>query len=389
MSVVDASEARNCMEHQAKGVYCCQQCNAEQIEILQPQPITISTGTKSFSIGFGFPCFVIAEVGVNHNGSIEIAKRLIDTAAAIGVQAVKFQSFSADKLASFDAPKAGYQLDTTDPSESQYSMLKRLEFTAEQHYLIYEYCKQKDIIFLSSPFDEGSVDLLLELGVQALKIPSGELTNLPLLRYAASKKVPLIVSTGMSSLSEVRDAVQVIKSVGNENIILLHCVSNYPTSPIDANIKAIDTMAKKLNLLTGWSDHSTSHTCAIAAIARGYTHVIERHLTLDNAMEGPDHAASLNPIDFQGFYSLVRETEQILGDGTKRCMESEKPVRELVRKSLVAAVEIPAGSKIELHHILCKRPGTGMQPLEADSLVGKTTTKNIQAGTQLKPEFFK
>ncbi len=336
-------------------------------------------------VGPGEPCFVIAEAGVNHNGQIEIAHRLIDAAVDAGADAVKFQTFSADRLVTVDAPKAGYQVETTGGDESQYAMLKRLELGPEMHRQLMNHCWDRGILFMSTPFDEQSADLLYNFDVAVFKLPSGEIPNLPFLAYVARFGKPLIVSTGMSTLDEVRTAVQTIRRAGNKQIALLHCVSSYPTAPEDVNLRAMQTMRAAFDLPVGFSDHTPGIEIPLAAAALGAC-IVEKHFTLDRSQPGPDHRASLEPYELAAMVVGIRKVEAALGDGVKEPRPGELEVAAVVRKSLVAACDIEAGTALTAEMIAIKRPGTGLAPALRDSLVGKTTVVAIPQGTLISRE---
>ena len=336
-------------------------------------------------VGSGHPCFIIAEAGVNHNGSLEIARQLVDVAVETGADAIKFQTFKAERLVTHDAPKADYQLQTTSASESQYDMLRRLELSSEAHQELLSYCQHKGIRFMSTPFDEESADLLVDLGIEVFKVPSGEITNLSFLAHVARTGKPIIVSTGMASLDEVEMAVSVIREAGNRDFVLLHCVSNYPADPADANLSAIQTMAMVFDALVGFSDHTPGIEVSVAAVALGAC-VIEKHFTLDRSMSGPDHRASLEPGELTKLVRGIRTVEAALGDGRKEPRASEANTRAIVRKSLVAAREIPAGSVLTEDMVAVKRPGTGLQPALQPYLIDRTARMTIPAGTLLTLE---
>ena len=336
-------------------------------------------------VGPGQPCLIIAEAGVNHNGSLEMARRLVDVAVQVGADVVKFQSFKAERLVTPNAPKADYQLRTTEANESQLDMLRRLEISPEAHRNLMDYCQQMGILFMSTPFDEENADLLAELGVAAFKIPSGEISNLPFLAYVAQKRKPMIVSTGMSSMDEVAAAVQTIKEGGNQDVVLLHCVSNYPADPADANLRAMRTIAAAFNVPIGYSDHTPGIEVALAAVALGAC-VIEKHFTLDRDLPGPDHQVSLEPSELAALVRGVRTVELALGEDRKVPTPSELEVAAKVRKSLVAARDIPAGTTLTADLITIKRPGTGLPPSMRPLLVGRKAKKDITAGSLLTLE---
>ncbi len=338
-------------------------------------------------IGEGEPTFIVAEAGVNHNGDIGLAKRLIDVAVEAGADAVKFQTFKAERVVSTSAPKAEYQKQTTDAEESQLEMLKRLELSPAAHRELQAYCKKRGVLFLSTPFDEESVDLLDELGVPAFKVGSGEITNWPLLEYIARKGKPIILSTGMSYLSEVDEAVRVIRETGSDQLVLLHCVSNYPADPADANLRAMQTLATAFEAPVGFSDHTPGIEVSLAAAALGAA-VIEKHFTLDRSLPGPDHRASLEPEELKALVRGIRTVESALGDGQKRPTTSEANTAAVVRRSLVAAYDIPAGTVLTEKHIAFRRPGTGLPPSMRSFLVGLSARIDIPAGTLLRLEMF-
>jgi len=346
---------------------------------------TISIGGRE--VGPGRPCFVVAEAGVNHNGDPALAKALIDAAAKAGADAVKFQTFDADLLASSNAPKAAYQKATSDPDETQHDMLKRLELPPETHAELIAYCNEKNIVFFSSPFEEKSCDLLDRLGVSCFKIPSGEITNLAFVRYVAGKGKPLIVSTGMSTLDEVRDAVRVAFAEGNDRLVLLHCVSNYPANPSDANLRAMRTLRGALDLPVGFSDHTVGPVVAIAAVALGAC-VIEKHLTLDRDLPGPDHLASAEPGDFEALVRGIRTAEAALGHGHKVPAAGEARTAAVARKSLVASRDLPVGTVLADDMICARRPGTGLPPSAAPGVIGRMLRRDVRAGQTLTAEDF-
>lgn len=314
--------------------------------------------------------FIIAEAGVNHNGDIHRAKHLIDVAREAGCDAVKFQTFKAEKLVTPHAPKASYQLKTTSAAESHFEMLRCLELSFEHHKKLYDYCLKKGILFMSTPFDEDSADFLDTLGVPVFKIPSGELTNSLFLAHIARKGKPLILSTGMSHLQEVQDAVEIFKKTKNKNFALLHCVSQYPTDPQDVNLKAMDTLAHIFHVPVGFSDHTLGIEISLAAVARG-AQIIEKHFTLDRNLKGPDHKASLEPLELKALVRGIRNIEVALGHGRKEPASGENEVAKVSRKSLVAAQDIPMGTSLSEEHLAAKRPGTGLSPAMKPYVLGK------------------
>ena len=293
--------------------------------------------------------FVIAEAGVNHNGDLDIAKQLIDAASEAGADAVKFQTYKTEQLVCKTAKKAEYQLKTTEKSETQYDMLKKLELTEYMHKELMDYCDKKNIMFLSTPFDIGSIKLLSRLGIQMFKIPSGEITDMPYLREVARQKKKIILSTGMSSMDEVKAAVKVLKDSGANDIILLHCNTQYPTPISDVKLLAMVKMRDETGLAVGYSDHTQGIEIPIAAVALGAV-IIEKHLTLDKNMKGPDHKASIEPYELRQMVEGIRNVESALGEGIKQVSESERANIEIVRKSIVAAIEIKKGERIESYN---------------------------------------
>jgi N-acetylneuraminate synthase len=338
-------------------------------------------------IGPGAPCFVIAEAGVNHNGDLELALQLVAAAARAGADAVKFQTFRTEDLVTLDAPKAAYQRATTDAAESQFALLKKLELTPAAQRAIQAACDQHRILFLSTPFEAASADLLDALGIAAFKIPSGELTNLPFLAHVARKGKPIILSTGMATLEEVEAAVQAVRRAGPAALVLLHCVSQYPAAPANANLRAMRTMADAFGVPVGFSDHTLGLEVALAAVALGAC-VLEKHFTLDRALPGPDHRASLEPGELSALVQGIRTVESALGDGRKAPAASEADTALAARKSLVAAVDIPAGATLTPDMIVIKRPGSGLPPGALDSLLGRVARQRIAGGALLRREWF-
>ena len=338
-------------------------------------------------IGPGQPVFVIAEAGVNHNGDLQMARALIDVAVDAGADAVKFQTFRADRLATPDAPKAEYQLRATGDEESQLDMLRRLELSADAHRELQSYCRERGIIFLSTPFDEEAVDLLDELAVPAFKISSGDVTNSPLLEHVAGKGKPVILSTGMSELSEVIEAVSVLNNAGCENPVLLHCVTSYPADPADVNLRAMLTMRSAFDLPIGFSDHTEGIDVALAAVALGAC-VIEKHFTLDRTLPGPDHGASLEPAELRALVRSIRRIETALGSGRKVPTATEIELAKVARRSLVAARDIPAGATLRRNMVVLRRPGTGLSPAMLNALLGLRSVRDIAAGTLLDADMF-
>jgi N,N'-diacetyllegionaminate synthase len=343
---------------------------------------TLNIEISGCHIGLGNPCFIIAEAGVNHNGDLALARQLVDAAKAAGADAVKFQTFRAERLVTAQAPKADYQKQTTLETESQLTMLKRLELTHAMHVDLIAYCRDCGILFLSTPFEEDSADELIALGLKLLKLPSGEITNFPFLRHVALKQIPVILSTGMASLGEVEQAVEIFRDVGNSKLILLHCVSNYPADPSDCNLRAMRTLRAAFELPVGFSDHTPGISVALAAVALGAC-VIEKHFTLDRALPGPDHQASLEPDELAALVRGIRIVESALGDGRKACRGSERNTAEIARKSIVAACEIPPGTVITNEMLVMLRPGTGLPASMLQIIAGRKARKSISAGSLL------
>jgi N,N'-diacetyllegionaminate synthase len=319
--------------------------------------------------------FIIAEAGVNHNGDIDIAKKLVDVAVLSGADAIKFQTFKAENLVTKNAPKAEYQKNNTE-NGNQYEMLKNLELSLEQHIVLKNYCEKKGIMFISTPFDFESVDLLEKVDVPLYKISSGDLTNIPLLKYISKLKKPMIISTGMANLGEVEEAVRAVEKCENNQIALLHCTSNYPTEYEDVNLNAMITLKNAFKLPVGYSDHTVGIEVAIAASAMG-AKIIEKHFTLDKNMKGPDHKASLNPEELIKMISCIRNIEKAFGDGIKRCNKSEENVRRLARKSIVASRKINSGEVLSYKDITFKRPANGISPSFEDMIIGKKAIHDI------------
>ena len=333
-------------------------------------------------VGNYHPCYVIAEAGVNHNGSLAMAKQLVDAAVEAGADAVKFQTFKAENVASKGAPKAVYQLATTDSEESQVEMLQRLELTLENFRELKAYCELMGLMFLSTPHDWQSIDTLEALDVLAYKIGSGDATNLPFLREVSSKGKPILLSTGMCTLGEVETALFAIHDQGNDQVVLLHCVSNYPAAIEDSNLRAIRTLRSAFQVPVGFSDHTTNGEVVLAAVALGAC-VIEKHFTLDRTMPGPDHAASAEPNELALLVAGIRAVERALGNGLKQPTANELMNREAIRKSIVTNQIIPAGATILREMLAAKRPGTGLAPGLMDEVIGKKSRVRIDRDMQV------
>jgi N,N'-diacetyllegionaminate synthase len=323
--------------------------------------------------------FVIAEAGVNHNGSVELAKKLIDVASISGADAVKFQTFKAENLIVKNTQKADYQKQTTDASESQFDMIKKLELDVDTHKELIAYCQEKGIMFLSTPFDHESIDLLSDLGLQIFKIPSGEITNLPYLRHIGSLSKKVVLSTGMSNLKEVGDALNILIHTGTskDNITVLHANTMYPTPMEDVNLNAMLTIQKEFGVDIGYSDHTLGIEVDIAAVAMGAS-CIEKHFTLDKAMDGPDHKASLEPEELKAMVGAIRNIEKALGSNKKRPTPSESVNIDVVRKSIVASKDIQKGDLLTEKNITTKRPGNGISPMRWDEVLGSKSTKDYK-----------
>jgi len=336
-------------------------------------------------VGNDRPVMIVAEAGVNHNGKVDLAKKLVDAAKDAGADAVKFQTFAAEKVISRSAPKASYQLDLNNRTETQLEMVKKLQLPQEAFSEIATYAEQENIIFFSTPFDEDSADLLERLSVPVFKISSGDLNHLPFLTYVASKGRPMIVSTGMSTLEDVRSAVETIKLCGNENIILTHCVSSYPAPIKDANLRAINTLQSVFDVPIGYSDHTLGFEVAMCAVALGAC-LIEKHLTLDKSLPGPDHKASLDPPEFARMAKAIRLVEQALGSYTKAPTESELDVMRVARRSIVASRDIAEGEIITREKIDFKRPATGLPPFSLSAVLGRRAKRDIGADNAIKAD---
>lgn len=328
-------------------------------------------------IGQNKDVYVIAEVGVNHNGDVELAKSSIDAAKNAGADAVKFQTWITEKLVAPDARQAAYQTVNTGREQTQFQLLKSLELTQKNFRDLKQYAADTGIEFLSTPDEEESADFLSDLGVSAFKIGSGEVTNIPFLKHLARKEKPLILSTGMSTLGEVEDAINAIENEGNTSIILLHCVSEYPANPMECNLRAIDTLKHSFKYPVGFSDHTLGMDITIAAVAVGAC-VVEKHLTINKKLDGPDHSLSLNPDEFKVMVDKIRLIESALGNGRKIPSESEAKNKEVVQKSLVSSRAIRAGSIIEMADVVLLRASGGLPPNYMDIVVGKRLKRDMK-----------
>lgn len=337
------------------------------------------------AIGPGHPCFIIAEAGVNHNGDLALARQLIEAAHDAGVDAVKFQTFQADKLVTKKAQQASYQTQNTGHEESQYEMLKRLELPYEAHAELKAYAEELGLVFMSTPFDEEAIDFLYELGVKVFKAGSGELTNIPYLKRMAAKGMPLIISTGMAVMGEVHEAISAIKSTDNEQLVVLHCTTNYPCPHEDANLSAMKTMHEATGCIIGYSDHTEGILVPVLAVAMG-AHVIEKHYTLDRTMAGPDHKASLEPDELKEMVRQIRQVEKIMGSGVKIPTKAELEIAAVARKSVVAIQDIPIGTTLTEAHLGIKRPGDGIPPSRLADLIGKVNQRPISKDSLIQWE---
>lgn len=326
--------------------------------------------------------FFIAEAGVNHNGELKKAKELIDVAVEAGADAVKFQTFTAERLVTPNANKADYQTETTGEG-NQYEMLKRYELDQEAHESLLDYCSEKEITFLSTPFDRESADMLKQLGVSAIKLGSGELTNIPLIKHVAGFDLPLIVSTGMGTLEEVKEAYDTIQSVDpRADVVFLHCTSTYPCSPDDVNLRAMETIRKELDVSVGYSDHTVLPETPAFAVAAGAS-ILEKHFTLDSTLPGPDHEASLEPEELDRAVTLVQTATRIRGNPRKQPTESEQENIQTIRKSLHAASDLNSGDLLEEGDVAILRPEEGLSPRWYESVIGTEITRNISQGNPI------
>jgi N,N'-diacetyllegionaminate synthase len=321
--------------------------------------------------------FIIAEAGVNHNGDLQLAKKLIDIALEAGVDAVKFQTFKAENLVSQRAPKAEYQKQTTEVAESQFKMLKKLELSFDDFVEMKSYCDQKKLLFLSSPFDLESIDWLAKMKMPIYKVPSGEITNLPYLLKIAAVGKPVIMSTGMSRLDEIETAVNVLQAHGCREVTLLHCTTEYPAPYAEVNLKALGTLKEKFNLPVGYSDHTKGIEIPVAAVAMGAA-VIEKHFTLDRGLPGPDHQASLEPLELKAMVAAIRNVELALGSGEKKLTESEKKNVAVARKSIVAKTRIKKGEEFSEENLAVKRPGDGISPMRWFDVLGRKASRDFE-----------
>ena len=328
---------------------------------------------------------IIAEVGVNHNGDLDLGRKLIDVAVECGADIVKFQTFIANRLATGHAPQASYQKQNLGVDQSQINMLAKLELTHEMHVALLEHCRSKNIEFLSTAFDAVSLDYLVDLGIKRIKVPSGELTNLPYLEEVASKGLPVILSTGMADLDEVRDGVAILMAggVARGDLTILHCTSNYPAQPGELNMLAVRTLYEEFGCDVGYSDHSSGYEAALLAVALG-ARVLEKHITLDRTMSGPDHLASMEPDDFKIYVRAARMAVVALGNGVKKPSKAEAENALIVRKSIVASRPISIGEVFSKENLTTKRPGAGMSPMRWHHVIGKQATRDFAADEMIE-----
>ncbi len=342
-----------------------------------------SFSIDNFQVGSGHPVFIIAEVGVNHNGNVNLAIKMIQEAARCGADCVKFQTFKAERLALRNAPKAEYQLKVTDSNESQIDMLKSLELPFEAYKKIIECCKQENVVFMSTPYNIEDVDFLDDLGVSAYKLASIHAVEPWFARYTAKKGKAIILSTGMASLDELRETLKAIRETGNNDLVLLQCTTNYPSMLEDANLRAMQTMAETFDLQAGYSDHTQNNISSIVAVGLGAT-VIEKHFTIDKSLPGPDQTTSAEPNEFLRLVQDIRNSETVLGSPLKKPSIVEKKNAVGMRRSIVAKYDIKAGAKISENMLTFKRPLSGLSPIYMDKILGKYAKTDIPADTLIQ-----
>lgn len=338
-------------------------------------------------LGSGHPCFVIAEAGVNHNGDVGLAHKLIDVAAEAKVDAIKFQTFDPEKLAAPQAPKAEYQVENTGEEGNQLDMLRKLVLPKSDYSDLMQHAAEKELMFLSTPFDEESADFLEEINIPAFKISSGDLTNHPFLAHVAKKGRPLLLSTGMGSLEEVEAAVKVVERAGNPPLVLFHCVTNYPTDPVDCNLRAMETLRSRFRVPVGWSDHTVGTDISLAAVALG-AETLEKHFTLDRTLPGPDHVASLEPSELAAMVRAIRRVESALGDGKKEPKACEIAIAPVARKSLHWKNDLQEGATVEAKNVAALRPGTGISPDKLAAYVGRRVAREVRQGQMVSEQDF-
>ena len=349
---------------------------------------SLKIGKKN--IGPSFPVFFIAEAGVNHNGSLKIALKMVDVAKKAGADAIKFQTFKTNNLILPNAPKSKYHIETTgnDKKQTWFDLLKTQELSYQMHKKIIEYCKRRKIIFLSTPYDEESVDMLEKFKIKAYKVSSTDNTNIPLLRYIAQKRKPMFISTGMANIEEVQDAVNCVKKYIPNKFVLLQCTGNYPSKNLDSNLKVMLAYKKKFRCLYGYSDHTLDFINPVAATALGAS-VYEKHFTLDRKLDGPDHRMSLLPSELKKTIAIIKKTKRALGNEEKEVLDSEKHNRLRLKKSLVTKSFIKKGEKLNRNKVAIKRPGTGLPPKEIFNIINYVALKDIHANSVLKRKMLK
>ncbi|HHT9106415.1 MAG TPA: N-acetylneuraminate synthase [Candidatus Wujingus californicus] len=323
------------------------------------------------------PVYIIAEIGVNHNGNIELAKKLISTAKDCGADAVKFQTYSTEKLVIPNTPKVQYQKKLTSPEETHFDMLKKLELPAESHFPLIEHCRKLDIEFVSTPYDIASAKFLLNLGVRCFKTASADIVDLPLHEFLSKSGRPVIIATGMATLGEIEEVMGIYQAAKHKDIILLHCVSNYPCSEKSLNLRVIETLQAAFGVNVGFSDHSADFLASCIAVALGAV-VIEKHFTLDKSLPGPDHKASSTPEEFKKLVESIRKTEVVLGSSIKKCQSEEVDMANVSRKSIVLNKDITKGETFTVDHLGMKRPGTGLHSREIKNIVGKKVKYDLK-----------
>ncbi|TAJ51872.1 MAG: N-acetylneuraminate synthase [Chitinophagaceae bacterium] len=340
-------------------------------------------------IGDGYPVFFIAEAGVNHNSSMVLAKQLIDAAAEAGADAVKFQTFKTENIITPNAPKSTYHIQTTgsDKEQTWFELLKTQELTRAMHIELMNYCTQKNILFMSTPYDKDSADLLEELGVTAYKIASTDTNNIPFLKYVAAKGLPMILSSAMSTMEEVTAAVETVREAGLQEVAMLQCTGNYPARLEDSHLNVMKTYRNMLQCVTGYSDHTLEMINPVAATAMGAA-IYEKHITIDKTLPGPDHRMALDPRELKETILAIRQTEQALGNSQKQVLESEKENRNKLRKSLVANTDIAEGAIITAEMLAIKRPGGGIEPSLLNTIIGKKALTAIESNSVLQEHMF-
>ena len=322
--------------------------------------------------------FIIAEIGVNHNGSVDFAKELILAAKLAGADAVKFQTFSTEALVSKGTPKVDYQKATTDDAESHFDMIKALELPHKDHFPIIDYCKELDIGFISTPYDLGSAEFLRSIGVEIFKTASADIVDLPLHRFLAGTGKSVVISTGMATMGEINEVIEIYKAAANKNVVLLHCVSNYPCEFQSLNLLAMQTLETEFGFPVGYSDHARGHYPAVAAVALG-ARIVEKHFTMDKDLKGPDHKASITPKEFKELVDAIRVCEMSLGSPIKVVQDEEKQMRLVSRKSIFMAKPVTRGTRIKAEDLTLKRPGTGIYAASLNLIEGKVAKRDLKA----------